>query len=273
MTTKYGLSGSARLVGQFRREDPEEDDDQREDGEDRPGIGDADLLGVEGEGQAGVAQKPRNSTAPGRRTRWSRTRRSGLGGGSVGAPGATMPVLAASIASPPACRVVAEGLESLAERWPEEQRAVDRKREIARCLAPALVGGEIWAALAAPTNTAARRARRALEGDHHAGLVHRRGDRGETGDDRAADDEPLTAVSVSQWSDDWADARSGQSKRTDDADLGVGAAEFALDEQQQDRQGHVEAKEVEVTPDTNATKRGVSGVGRTVGEVTKGVCG
>ena len=76
-------------------------------------------------------------------------------------------------------------------------------------------------------------------------------------------------MSVSQWSDDWADARSGQSKRTDgDADLGVGAAEFALDEQRQGRQGHVEAKEVKVTPDTNATKRSVSRVGRTVGEVT-----
>ena len=62
----------------------------------------------------------------------------------------------------------------------------------------------------------------------------------------------------------------GESERTDgDADLGIGAAEIALDEERQDRQRHVEAEEVEVTPDTNATKRGVSRVGRTVGEVTR----
>ena len=147
------------------------------------------------------------------------------------------------------CRVVAEGLrDPLAERWPEEQRAVDRKREIARCLAPALVGGEILgSAGGADKHRCLAEPGEHSEGDHHAEAGRRRrGDRGEAGDDRAADDEPLTAVSVSQWSDDWADARSGQSKRTDgDADLGVGAAEFALDEQRQDRQGHVEAKEVE----------------------------
>ena len=163
-----------------------------------------------------------------------------------------MPVLAASDSEPACehpCRVGAEGLgDPLAERRPEEQRAVDRKREIARCLAPALVGGEILgSAGGADKHRCLAEPGERPEGDHHAEAGRRRrGDRGEAGDDRAADDEPLATVSVSQWSDDRTDARGGQSERTDgDADLGVGAAEFALDEERQDRQGHVEAEEVE----------------------------
>ena len=217
------------MVGQFRREDPEEDDDQREDGEDRPGIGDADLLGVEGgEGQkAGVAQQAEEqhgAGAEGRTVEQNPTFRFGWWFGRCSRrhdAGACGEHRESACEHP--CRVVAEGLrDPLAERWPEEQRAVDRKREIARCLAPALVGGEILgSAGGADKHRCLAEPGERSEGDHHAEAGRRRrGDRGEAGDDRAADDEPLTAVSVSQWSDDWADARSGQSKRTDgDADL------------------------------------------------------
>ena len=75
----------------------------------------------------------------------------------------------------------------------------DRKREIARCLAPALVGGEIpGSAGGADKHRCLAEPGERSEGDHHAEAGRRRrGDRGEAGDDRAADDEPLTAVSVS----------------------------------------------------------------------------